>query len=190
MKNRFTLYALALERFANFAEKTNLQVKNGYTLQDKNFYLNVDLKGKGGAIQLVDANTKKIDGITNFDGNRLNGGRHIIIDGIRYQAENTATTLGAATWDGTATPAVKNSVLKISQGKEILFVPVSDLLVKDTATSNSDDFREISHLPIIAPDVDYKIEWQFPDGVSVLGDAGDPPCFGRLEFHTHEVFVK
>ena len=38
-------------------------------LVDKTFYLNVKVDGMSGINQLVDSNTKKLVGVTNFDGN-------------------------------------------------------------------------------------------------------------------------
>ena len=60
-------------------------------LVDKTFYLNIKVDGMSGINQLVDANTKKIVGITNFDGNQLNSGRDVVIDAIRIQFTTRGT---------------------------------------------------------------------------------------------------
>ena len=52
-------------------------------LVDKTFYINVKVDGMSGINQLVDSNTKKLVGVTNFDGNLLNSGRDVVIDSIR-----------------------------------------------------------------------------------------------------------
>lgn len=194
MKNRIQVLTLALaavNAVASDADK-NLVINSAPKVFDTTKYLCADLEGRGGIVELVDANTKKIEGITNFDGNRLDSGRYVAIDGIRILAENTnALTINTANWTATPAAVLLNSELQIFQGEDLFTIPCSELfnLHKGASTSNDEDFRQISHIPVLKPDVPFKINWKFPNGSSLPTDSSYTG-FVKLEFRCHEVLFK
>lgn len=190
MQNRIELLKIALATFGALAAENNITAPNGFTAKDTTLYLTKNMKGTGGLEKLIDANTKKIDGVTNFDGNKLDKGRNYMIDSVRVRVDVAAATLDLATWKGTPTAAIKNAVLKVTQGEELFAIPLTDLFNDATSTSNYDDFRVISHLPTIYGDKEYKIDLQYADGTSVPGGGGDPACWLRVEFRAHEIYIK
>lgn len=155
-------------------------------LTDKTLYLNVNVKGQGGTIQLIDVNTKREVGVTNLDGNKLNAGRDYIIDGIRVLKGSTASAsvkseVYVAT--GTLIEALQNAEIRIKQGGNILVdMPMSDLY-----NPNAQElFRNISTSPLIVSNQEFEFEIEYPRGVAVSG-AADLNI--RFEFRAHQAKV-
>lgn len=148
---------------------------------DTTFYLNVDVKGASGIMNLVDSNTKRVVGITNFDGNALNAGREISIRGVRLlMGSKSETDIKNADYNfGYVTPEVKNAELRIIQGENRLIdMPVSDIVQFKDA-----DFRSLITNAFIKSQEDFRIELEFPKGVSVPTSVS---AFIRLEFRLAE----
>lgn len=176
----------ALNRAIAVAQAKGIDVRNARYI-DKTMYLAFDGKGQGGIVELVDANTKKIEGITNFDGNKLNKGRYVVIDSLRVLGESTATDLGKAKWVSELHPALKNSELRIMQDGILLDMPVTDLHNEGNGSSNDDDFRDIVTAPIIMPEVDFKYDWVFPKGETVPSSVTS--SLVRIEARVIEIFT-
>lgn len=155
-------------------------------LTDKTLYLNVNVRGQGGTIQLVDVNTKREVGVTNLDGNKLNPGRDYIIDGIRVMKGSTAAASVKSevyVTTGTLDKALQNAEIRIKQGGNILIdMPVSDLY----NGSQEEIFRTISTSPLIVSNQEYEFEIEYPKGVAV-SDAADLNI--RFEFRAHQAKI-
>lgn len=190
MKNRVQILAAALIAFSAYAESNGIpQPAKGFSTKDTTMFITADLKGKGGAeVQLVDANTKRLDGITNFDGNKLTAGRNLVLDGVRVRYEDTELTVGAAKWNKAMHAAVLNSELVVSQGEELFILPLTDIYNGGTGTNNGDDFRDLAHLPILKSNLEFKISLRFASGATVPANATS--ALFRLEFRATEVFAK
>lgn len=156
-------------------------------LTDKTLYLNVNIKGQGGTISLIDVNTKREVGVTNLDGNRLNAGRDYIIDGVRVlrgttgaanvKSENYAPT-------GALDPALLNAEIRIKQdGNVLLDMPISDIFNPQAV---SEVFRNISTSPLIRSNMEFEFEIEYPKGVAVSA-AADMNI--RFEFRAHQAKV-
>lgn len=186
---RAQILTLAVAAFNKMASATQLNFST-YTTKDTTIYITADLSGASGTINLVDANTKKLEGVTNLDGEgQLAKGRFIVFDSIRGLVERLAEEFGKAMWKGEAPAALKNASLKISQGQDILYIPMTDLLNNYTSTSNDDDYRELSHMPMLLDQKEYTIQLIFPKGESVVTGV-DNSCLLRLEMRATEFFVR
>lgn len=156
-------------------------------LTDKTLYLNVNVKGQGGTIALIDVNTKREVGVTNLDGNRLNAGRDYIIDGVRVLKGTTAaasvkTENYAQT--GALDTALQNAEIRIKQNGNILLdMPISDLF---NPASTAEVFRNISTSPLIQSNMEFEFEIEYPKGVSISG-AADLNI--RFEFRAHQAKI-
>ena len=150
-------------------------------LVDKTFYLNIRVDGMSGINQLVDANTKKIVGITNFDGNLLNSGRDVVIDAIRIQYTTLGDKIESANWQNKDTlPAeLQNADLRLIQSNDMLI----DLPLTDTQSFKNEDYRPIATTPLLRAKEEFKLELEFPKGVTVPGGKA---LFMRLEFRVTE----
>lgn len=150
-------------------------------LVDKTFYLNIRVDGMSGINQLVDPNTKKIVGVTNFDGNILNSGRDVVIDAIRLQFTMLGDRIENANWQSRDTlPAeLQNADLRLIQTNDMLI----DLPLTDTQAFRNEDYRPIATTPLLRAKEEFKLELEFPKGVTVPNKV---PLFLRLEFRVTE----
>lgn len=148
-------------------------------LTDKTIYIAKSLKGMGGIVKLIDVNTKKEVGVTNFDGNKLNVGRDYIIDGVRVKFDTAALTTKTATWSDALPAELLNAEIRIKQDNQLLF----DMPLSDLANFNYDDFRDISTSPIIRSGEEFEIELEFPQGSS-FGAADEANI--RFDFRVHQ----
>lgn len=150
-------------------------------LTDKTIYISKSLKGMGGIVKLIDVNTKKEVGVTNFDGNKLNVGRDYIIDGVRVLTDGVASNVKNSDWvKGTGgNVELVNCEIRIKQDNQLLF----DMPISDITNFNFDEFRDISTSPIIRSGEEFEIELEFPQGVSV---ASDNELNIRIEFRVHQ----
>lgn len=148
-------------------EALGLPVSNTPTrIKDRTFYLNVKVEGLsgGGEIKLNDSDTKKVVGITNFDGSNLVKGRVLIIDSIRTRFSDNGTVVQNADFQLSAFyKELQNAELRLVQGKEVLI----DMPITDTQAFKSDDFREISSLPTIVDEQEFNWLLELPKGVTV-----------------------
>jgi hypothetical protein len=160
---------------------TNVVRPHATKLVDKTFYLNVRVDGMSGINELVDANTKKVVGITNLDGNQLNSGRDVVIDAIRVQYTTRGEKIENADWQSRDTlPAeLQNAELRLIQTNDMLI----DLPLTDVQNFKQDDYRPIATTPLLRAKEEFKLELEFPKGVNV--PAGKP-LFLRLEFRITE----
>ena len=159
-------------------------------LQDKTIYINTFLGGSTGIINLVDSNTKRLVGVTNLDGNKLNAGRDYIIDSIRFMnANGTAADIKGADYTNGAIAQLKNAEFRISQGSNnLLDMPVSDIvgdIVTGTAAAPATaGFRHISTSPLIRSNQEFTMELEFPSGVA-MPTTGNGLCV-RIEMRVHQ----
>ena len=156
-------------------------------LTDKTLYLNVNIKGQGGTISLIDVNTKREVGITNLDGNRLNAGRDYIIDGIRVMRGTTgAASVKSENYDvtGSLDAAFANAEIRLKQdGNILLDMPISDIY---NPRAINEIFRNISTSPLIKSNMEYEFEIEYPKGVAVSAGAD---LNVRFEFRAHQAKV-
>jgi hypothetical protein len=155
-------------------------------LTDKTLYLNVNVKGQGGTIALIDVNTKREIGVTNLDGNRLNAGRDYIIDGVRVLRGTTASANVRSEKYSQSTAleeALQNAEIRIKQNGNILL----DMPMSDIYNQNSNElFRNISTSPLIQSNMEFEFEIEYPKGVSV-SPAADLNI--RFEFRAHQAKI-
>ncbi|MFD3001439.1 hypothetical protein ACFS7Z_13790 [Pontibacter toksunensis] len=152
----------------------NVQFNNG------DYYLRSKITA-GGILELIDSNTKKVDGLSSFDGRSLEDGVNLALEKVRF-AYGTSATVGGAT-DPVAIKystayadvpaALANADLVISQhGKQILSVPVQRFLLG--AASNRpaglEDAYELDAIRLIKEKTELSIAIRFPKGAT-LPDA-------------------
>lgn len=154
-------------------------------LIDKTIYIGFETTGKAGIMKVVDVNTKRLVGITNLDGNKLDAGRDYIIDGARILFGNDNDPVEAQNWQSgrTCPDALKNAEIRILQGSKVIFdMPVSDLIYNESA-SGITEFRSVSTSPLLVSNKEFEIEIEFPSGQSI---PSADKSFARLEFRAHQ----
>lgn len=146
-------------------------------LNDSTFYINFRVDGMAGTNSLIDSNTKRLVGITNFDGDVLKAGRDLVIDSIKTVYTDVGTLPENADWSqAKAFPAaLANAEIRLKQRNNVLI----DLPVEDTRAFNSDDYRQIATTPTLKALETFELELEFPKGVAVAAGA---PLFLRVSF--------
>lgn len=122
----------------------------------------------GGTVELLDANTSQLVGVSSFNGNKLDDAINFIFDKIRIGYSNdVAADLEAELLYATALPVgLRNAQLVISQDNTVISsLPISALWNKNAGATASDDYAPVSeqlllsHSPI-------SIAIKFPLGVT------------------------
>lgn len=157
-------------------------------VQDKTIYLNFSAAGQAGIVNLIDSNTRKIIGVTNLDGNKLNPGRDYIIDSIRFM-NAAGTDIMAADYTNGVPVAMKNAEFRIVQGSNnLLEMPVSDLTGDLVAKDILAGFRNISTLPMIRSNEEFAFELEYAKGTTVpaAGTTASGGLCVRIEMRVHQ----
>ncbi|WP_299106048.1 hypothetical protein [uncultured Tenacibaculum sp.] len=121
----------------------------------------------GGTQKLVDSNTKKISGISDFDGNRFKDDEVHIYERVRLGYETHAESGKAAQlmYANKMTASFRNAILRVRQDGVVLGeIPVADIYNKYTGRTMRDDYFELKHPIVLVGGTDYDLEYEFPDG--------------------------
>lgn len=154
---------------------------------DTNKYIVVDISGASGTYHVMDSNTKKLVGVTNFDGNKLNAGRHLVIDAVKCEKATAGTTAVGASFIGDTTlpKELSNCEFRVIQkGLIPIDLPVNELN-QPTANQKSTAYREMSTLPVLVANEEISMEIQFPAGVTA--PAG---TIVRFSFDCHQIKIE
>ena len=148
---------------------------------DKVYYVNAKITGASNTISLIDANTKKIAGLTNFDGNVIGLGKAFPVSGIRllYNKGNDTTKEGEVGYSSAMTlpGALLNAIVTLKQGSKVLLqLPVSDLY-----GFKMKEFRMVATLPVLRDKDPFELEIEMPNGIALPVTAGTQE-FIRIEF--------
>lgn len=176
---------IQLERANHVLSVSGVNTLNAKVM-DRTHYITLDAKGKGSNVDLLDSNTRKLVGLTSFDANKFNKGRHFVIDGIRVLSETTATKAEEGTWKSDFDKGLINAELIIEQDEELITLPLSDLLCKKNGEVEGGNFRSVASAPTIMPEKEFNVRLKFPVGVNVA----DTTNFLRVEFRGFEFFTK
>ena len=149
-------------------------------LSDTTLYIAADASGFAGIQPILDSNTKKMVGITNFDGNTLNTGRNIVINGVRLMYTTDGDSVKSADWQNNdRLPAeLQNAEVVMKQGGEQIFaMPLTDL-----QGYKYDDWRKVTDRPFVRNNEPISIELQIPSEVTVPLATATVKQFIRFEF--------
>jgi hypothetical protein len=177
--NRFQKRNAAFEQL----QKRGL-IGQGARLTDTNKYLVVDISGASGIFPLMDSNTKKSVGVTNFDGNKLNAGRHLVIDGIKIEKATSGTTRETAQFSGnTVLPAeLSNTEFRVEQkGLIPIDIPTTEVNQRGEYIFGV-HYRDFSTAPVLVASEEIGMFLQFPAGVTA--PAG---TIIRISFDCHQI---
>jgi len=125
----------------------------------------------GNTQQLVDADTKKIAGVSDFEGNTLSDNRALIVGGMRIGYSANAAAGKEAELDYlTALPiAYRNSRLRITQGGIIFDYPLSALSNPHTGRNLNDDIVRLPQSFVFVPGQEFSMELIAPKNAAIAG---------------------
>lgn len=159
----------------------------GARVSDTNKYITVDISGASGTFYVMDSNTKKLVGVTNFDGNKLNAGRHIVIDGVKIEKATAGTTPATASFIGDTTlpKELSNCEFRVVQkGFVPIDFPVNELN-QPTANQKSTGYRDVSTQPVLVANEEIVMEIQFPVGVTAPTGT-----IIKISFDCHQIKIE
>lgn len=125
----------------------------------------------GGKQSLVDSDTKKVDGVSDFDGNKLVDYRALIVNAMKigYSAHADAGKEAELDYKTVLPIALRNSRLKITQGGIIFDYPLSALGNPHTGTNLKDDIVILPQSFVFVPNQSFEIELAYPKGAAIAG---------------------
>lgn len=153
-------------------------------IKDSTLYIAADASGIAGKKDLLTANTKALVGITNFDGNKLNTGRNVVINSARLLYTTDGAEIVSADWQNEdRLPAeLQNAEVVVTQGgRLVLSMPLSDL--------QGDKFqawRKFANTPFLKANEPISVQLELPEGVTAPVSDGTVQSFIRFEFRVHQ----
>lgn len=132
----------------------------------KTHYVKKDISEAGGLTRILDTTTKRVDGISTFNENKLPKKEAMVYDQVRIaygkgdEAKLSSTKLNKAFDE-----ALLNANLIIKQNGRIqLEAPVSDFHTEGTNTDVNSNYVQIPVPNLIRDDEELEISLQFPKG--------------------------
>ncbi|WP_299681107.1 hypothetical protein [uncultured Tenacibaculum sp.] len=120
---------------------------------------------------LVDSTTNKIDGVSDFDKNKFEAGKVLIVDRIKigYDKDPSEGKEGVLGYQKALPAAFRNAKLVIDQDGKLGEYPLSELVNKYTGNSVQDDYLVLKHPIVLVGGPEFVFELVFPKGVSDTG---------------------
>ncbi|XRE42354.1 hypothetical protein ACIVBQ_000558 [Tenacibaculum discolor] len=123
-----------------------------------------------GTRQLVDSNTVRVDGKSDFDKNKLNDDEVLIIQRIRVGYDKHATDSGLETqllYNKAVPASFRNASFRVRQGGSVLYeMPMSDLVNRYTGNSIEDDYVDLANPIVLVGGTEFDFELVFPEGAT------------------------
>lgn len=133
-------------------------------------YLRKEVGVNAGTVQLLDANTAKIKGVSDFDKNILAANSVQVITELRvgYDASQATTGKEAVLPYATAlSPSVRSARLVIKQAGAVLFsMPISDLNNPNSGTNTADEYTPLAIPLVLVGGVETEFDIEFPVGAT------------------------
>ena len=135
-------------------------------------YVRKNIIGAGSGFDILDAETKKIDGISSIKGKQLSPNQAVIFDHIAV-----AFALGTANegeeakvaYNATNVPDdIRNAILVITQGsREVLEIPVADLIRGMQSNNSADYYHDLKGFHYLTDHEEIDMKLRFAPGVSI-----------------------
>lgn len=150
-------------------------------------YLRKQVIVGAGTVELLDANTAKIKGISDYDKNQLSADTVQIITDIRVGYDATQTAVGKEallTYQSALPASVRSARLIIKQGGSVVYsMPLADLNNVHTGNNNQDDYLSLAIPVVLVGNIDTNFDIEFPVGATP--DATNKEYF-ELAFKGYE----
>ena len=120
---------------------------------------------------LVDSTTKKIDGISDFNENKFEPGKVLIVDRIKiaYDKDAGDGKEGDLGYQKTLPAAFRNAKLIFNQDGKLGEYPLSELANKYTGNSIVDDYLILKHPVVLVGGQEFEFELVFAKGTTDTG---------------------
>jgi len=127
-----------------------------------------DVTNAGGAIRIIDENTKKIDGVSSLSETKLPKNQAVIFDkiAIGFAEGDAVGKEGALDYTSSKAPSIlRNANIVITQnGREVLDLPLADITKVTSPASQEDYYHDLESFNYLVDD--QPMEWvlRFPNG--------------------------
>lgn len=161
------------------SRKQAIEERKKADYSDMVYYVNAKVTGASNTISLIDSTTKKVAGITNFDGNVIGLGKAFPVSAMRVLYSTEGASEGAVNWQNREfLPAeLQNAQLTLKQGKNILVsLPLTDL-----QNFKMKEFRMLATLPVLRDKEPFELEIEMPKN-EILPLKGALQDYLRIEF--------
>lgn len=149
-------------------ELSSLIGSNDVRLTRHTVFVRKNVTNVGGAIRIIDENTKKIDGVSSLSETKLPKNQAVIFDkvAIGFAEGDAAGKEGALDYTSTKAPAVlRNANIVITQnGREVVDLPLADLVKTISPGSPEDYYHDLEGFNYLVDD--QPMEWvlRLPNG--------------------------
>lgn len=152
------------------------------SLADQVLEIKKEISG-GGTIDLIDGTTERVDGICNFDKDKLQSGRAFFFDRIAlgYATNAASGKEGQLSYNTVAPKELQNAIIIIKQdGRQVLSFPLRDINNIYTAVFEKQQYNELDSINYFVDDRTITMQLKFPPGV-VLDPAVKHYVYLRLK---------
>lgn len=138
-------------------------------------FVRKNVTNAAGGYNIIDENTKKIDGVSSLADTKLPKNQAVIFDKISlgFAEANATGKEGALDYGVTAVPAIlRNAQLVITQnGREVLDIPVADIVKGQQSNNAADLYHDLEGFNYLVDD--QPMEWvlRFPNGQTLAPSA-------------------
>lgn len=120
----------------------------------------------GNTTQLLDSETKRVSGVSDYQGTRLKTGTARLVSGIRiaYGQDDLEGKEGLVNYNTAAPAAVRNGKLIIAQdGTDIIEASLSEVM-NNTASSTQENYWDLDSAVVLTDGQDLEFRLEFPKG--------------------------
>lgn len=146
---------------------------NAVTLDDQTLMIKKEVVG-GGTIDLIDGTTERVDGICNFDKDKLQTGRAFVFDKISlcYATDAASGKEGELAYNTVPPKELQNAILIIKQDGRVVYTgEVRDIANIETGQNADDEYTQLRSLRHFVDDRTITMQLKFPPGVSLSNAA-------------------
>lgn len=156
-------------QFGNSAREPQVRLTRHTVFVRKN------VTGSAGGYQIIDENTKKIDGVSSLADTKLPKNQAVLFDKIAvgFAEGDAAGKEGALDYGATVVPAVlRNAQLVITQnGREVLDIPVADIVKGEQSANSEDYYHDLEGYNYLVDDQPMSWMLKFPNGETFAASA-------------------
>jgi len=157
-------------------ELSTLIAKGDVRLSRHTAYVRKNATGASNTFNLIDENTKAVDGVSSISERRFPKNQAVIFDkvAVGFAEGDAEGKEGAVDYTSTKLPAVlRNASLVLTQnGREVLSIPMSELGKQVSPASGEDNYHDLEAFSYFADD--QAMEWviKFPSGETFSAATG------------------
>lgn len=172
----------AAERFSS---ELNSQIRSGsFATLEHTLLVRKVIAGEAGSVDFIDANTRKLNGISNIVENKLPKNAAFLARGVVISyGVGDETAIGAEALETALPGALKNATLKVEQGSSVIMErPISDFVSKGTATSPAENILELASPAVLRDDEPMTWKIIYPEGATVSAGTAGSKAIAEIKF--------